>query len=124
MPYALVLVLLLAGCGSTSTPEAQAPGDDLAELRRQIDVEIGEAEAGSVAACRVMPLGHKPCGGPAGYVAYSTEASDEGRLRALAERYTDLQRAWNEERGMMSDCAITPEPEPALEGGRCVARLP
>lgn len=132
MPYLLALVFILSGCGLSSgarpgagpPPADSAAGDDLDALRQEIDREVGDATAGSAAACRVMPLGHKPCGGPASYLVYSTEASDEARLTDLATRYTELQRAQNEALGLSSDCAVTPAPVPAWEGGRCVAGAP
>ena len=138
MPYAFVLALLLAGCGMTagSAPDAPAPppadsGDaagppvdsletGLTRLREAIRVEVGDAAASSPAACRTMPMGHKPCGGPASHLVYSTETSDEARLERLVTEYTEAHRAYNTARGLASDCALVPEPPVEWEGGRCV----
>lgn len=140
MPYVLLLALVLAACsGAPATsdpaptpapgpvdvgmpgaaPEAP-PADSLDALLNEINLEIGDAGASSVSMCRVLPLGHKPCGGPAGYVVFSAEASDEARLQQLTTAYTRAQRARNEALGLMSDCSVMVEPEPALVDGRCV----
>ncbi len=94
---------------------------ELQTLRTRIDREIGEAEASSVEACRALPLGDKPCGGPWTYLVYSAEASDAGGLEALAAEYDRLDRARNRACGLVSDCMLRLPPTPVLVDGRCVA---
>lgn len=97
------------------------------DLKAQIQHEraeiirlIGQAKADSPAQCRVLALGHKACGGPEAYAAYSVAQTDEALLLQHAQRYKELQQMWQKSEGMYSDCAIVPEPQVSWVGGYCV----
>jgi len=134
MLYIFVTVAL-AGCGYTNGTNGETPvGCDsaafeqrLETLRTSIDEEIGEAEASDVAACRTLPLGAKPCGGPWSYLVYSTEVSDSTRLADLADladlaaEYHAVNAEWNAACDLSSDCMMVGPPDVILENGRCVA---
>jgi hypothetical protein len=64
----------------------------------------------------VLPIGSKACGGPEAYLAWSTLATDARQLDAAAARYKQAREERNRREGIMSDCAVTPEPPV-----RCVA---
>jgi hypothetical protein len=121
--------LALAGCGYTTNAGGEAPAGceradferRLQPLRAAIDAEIGDAEASNVAACRALPLGAKPCGGPWTYLVYSAEASDPERLSELAAEYDAVDAERNRACELVSDCMMVMPPDVALEGGRCVA---
>lgn len=121
--------LAVAGCGYTNSAGGESPaGCDapvferrLDALRASIDDEIGEAGATDVAACRTLPLGAKPCGGPWTYLVYSAEASDAARLAELAAEYDSVDAERNRACGLASDCMMVMPPEVALADGRCVA---
>jgi hypothetical protein len=128
----LVVMAALAGCGYTNGTNGtndEGPGDcdsavfeeRLETLRGEIEEEIGEAKASDVAACRTLPLGAKPCGGPWTYLVYSAEASDSTRLAELAAEYHDVNAEWNEACELASDCMMVGPPDVTLENGRCVA---
>lgn len=124
---------------STPAPVAAAPisppapgrastADATVELRAQITRLIGSAACRNDNQCRALPLGSKPCGGPEGYLAWSTEGTDVRALEAAAERYKEARRARHERLGLMSDCAVVPEPAvrcvfepgaPAGSAGQC-----
>lgn len=121
--------LALAGCGYTNNAGGDMPtGCDepaferqLDALRASIDEEIGGAEASVVAACRTLPLGAKPCGGPRTHLVYSSETSDSARLTELAAEYDSLDAERNRACELVSDCMMVMPPDPSLEDGRCVA---
>jgi hypothetical protein len=60
-------------------PIASQPSDTerLEELRRMIEQEIGIPYANEPTQCKLIPFGSKPCGGPWGYLVYSTLKTDE-----------------------------------------------
>lgn len=90
---------------------APAPAvDETIELRAEITRLVGPAACRSDSQCRTLPLGSKPCGGPEGYLAWSSEGTDARALEAAAVRYRDGRRLRNERLGLMSDCAVVPEP--------------
>ena len=69
-------------------------------------------------------MGSKPCGGPEGYLAWSVVGTDAAQLETLAQRYALARHERNQRSGLMSDCAIVPEPAlrcvvPEGAGGRC-----
>ncbi|MGH8446781.1 MAG: hypothetical protein ACREVL_16035, partial [Solimonas sp.] len=88
---------------------------------RQLRAEIGDAAAETVADCAAEPIGHRPCGGPSGYVVYSKRTGNEIRILGLAESTRDLGRQIDEGSGLMSTCEMRMPPEVALRKGRCVA---
>lgn len=99
-------------------------GLDKAELKalyNDIVQTAGKAQANNVAQCRVVGLGAKACGGPQSYLVYSTLNGNESDLLQKVERYNALMRMQNEQQGLLSDCAIVPEPGVVLVEGFCQA---
>lgn len=62
---------------------------------------------------RISPLGSKPCGGPASYLAYHKEMEVE--IIPKIQEYTRRQAAYNLKRNLFSDCVVEPQPS----GIRC-----
>lgn len=71
---------------------------------------IGDAACRSSDQCSTVAVGAKACGGPAGYVAWSSLRTDGERLRALAEHDAQAQRKAMQARGEMSDCSVVVDP--------------
>ncbi|MDP4536998.1 hypothetical protein Q3O60_12420 [Alkalimonas collagenimarina] len=92
---------------------------DLSQMRSEIMAMIGDAKADDVSQCRVIGFGHKPCGGPAEYIAYSVKSSNETVLQQKINSYNKAAEAENIRLGRMSDCAIVPEPQVSLVDGQC-----
>jgi len=114
--------------GAANPPPRTAPADASVELRAEILRVIGNAPCRNDSQCRAIALGSKPCGGPEGYAAWSTAGTDARELDALAARYKEARQARNQRLGLVSDCAVVPEPPvrcvPAAEAGaagRCQA---
>lgn len=99
-------------------------GLDKAELKalyNDIVQMAGKAQANDLSQCRVVGFGAKACGGPQSYLVYSTLNGNETELLHKVERYNALIRMQNEQQGLMSDCAIVPEPAVVLVNGFCQA---
>lgn len=103
--------------GATApTPPAKAAPEDLAA---RISAEIGDAACDSSQQCRTLAYGHKACGGPERYVAYSTKRGDSARLAQLAQQLADQRRRQDEAEGMMSTCSAVLDPGAVCSAGRC-----
>lgn len=92
---------------------------DVDALRREALALIGDASADDNSQCRVIGFGHKPCGGPAQYLAYSTKNGNEAEILAKVAAYNSAAEAENVRLGRMSDCAVVPKPAVELSGGQC-----
>jgi hypothetical protein len=92
---------------------------DVNVLRREAMALIGAASADDNSQCRVTGFGHKPCGGPAQYVAYSTKDGNEAAILRKIAAYNAAAEAENMRLGLMSDCAVVPKPVVELSGGQC-----
>ncbi len=104
----------------TASNSAQ-PSKTKQQWYQQIKQQVGSAAADDVSQCRLAPLGHKPCGGPASYLVYSVRDLDEPALLAAIAQYNALDQAQQRASGLVSDCAIVPEPVVTLQNGVCVA---
>jgi hypothetical protein len=97
-----------------NTPRAPARGTDnntTTSLMREIALEIGDATCDTDAQCRTLGVGAKDCGGPEGYVAWSSKVNGKGtRLSELAAAHSAARQAENERSGMRSNCSVTPDP--------------
>jgi hypothetical protein len=63
--------------------------------------------------CHTLPLGHRACGGPESYLAWSAapgEGSDAAALAAATRRYTALRRKQAQALGEMSTCEVKADP--------------
>ncbi len=89
------------------------------EVAGLIDNEVGDAAAGSIDACEVIPIGVKPAGGPRGYLVYSSGESDPGKLQEMVKRYNELDAIRNEESDAFSTADFATEPELEIRDGRC-----
>ena len=58
---------------------------------------------------RFTAVGEKACGGPAGYIAYSTQSDTAALLNKVAN-YTSFQRTYNEKWNVVSDCMFLAAP--------------
>jgi hypothetical protein len=115
----LPLLLLLSGGPAGSQ---QSDAQRLEELRRMIEREIGIPYADEPTQCKLIPFGSKPCGGPWGYLVYSTLKTDETRLKQLVIEFNQLQKKMNEESKIISDCAVAPEPKVEFSERLCSAK--
>ncbi len=107
----------LAAAAPAATPAA-APA--AGKLMEQINAEIGAASCDATAQCKTLAVGAKACGGPEGYLAYSTKISNGARLAELAARDAQARKKADARAGMVSTCSIVSDPGAICEAGRCV----
>lgn len=105
-------------------PAASATQAESAGLARELRALIGPAACTADAQCRTVAVGAKACGGPAGYLAWSTVHTDSEKLGALARRQAEAARREIEAAGMRSNCAVASDPGAACVAGRCQLTAP
>ena len=118
MALCLTLALPLAACQAAS---ADLPAD-LPSLGQALDQAIGDAACRADADCRTVPLGHRACGGPSSYRAYSLLGGQQARILALAQAQREAMRQQVERSGLVSDCRALADPGAQCQAGRCVPR--
>ncbi|MDN7124584.1 hypothetical protein [Pseudidiomarina terrestris] len=120
---------LLAGCNGPSeeplqsqpTAAAEDPQAQMAGLDQQIRSMIGMAYADNLEQCRLAEVGHRPCGGPQYYIAYSTTTVDEAVLQKLIAEHRQLQINYQQRHDVVGTCEVIPRPQLTMQGGRCIA---
>lgn len=128
----LVLLSLLACAACTTradgpaTPQASqpaapvgAPATSQPDTLAQIKDLIGKAECSSDSQCQILPIGARPCGGPASYLAWSTAKTSSSEIQALADRFRAEQQERNARSGMVSDCRAIAPPAAVCRAGSC-----
>ncbi len=120
---ALLAAAALASCAQTPPP-APAPAPAAAEtesvrLGRELRALVGPAACTADSQCRTIAVGAKACGGPASYLAWSTQGTDAQRLAALAARQADAERRETDAGGLRSNCMFVADPGAACVAGRC-----
>jgi hypothetical protein len=119
-PLCWVVGLLLGACAAPEAPSAKTAAADAPGLAQQIRHEIGDAACSATAQCRTLAVGHKACGGPEAYLVWSTAASNEARLRALATDHAAARKAEDAKSGRVSNCAMVADPGARCDAGHCV----
>ncbi|WP_426207462.1 hypothetical protein [Massilia sp. TWP1-3-3] len=108
-----------SACSGVST-QAAAPAPSTA-LLQQLRAEIGGAACDAAQQCRTVAIGHKACGGPETYLAWSTKGTDGAKLQRLADAYGARRKADNLASGMLSNCSAVMDPGASCSAGRCVS---
>src|SRR5690606_30871658 len=89
---ALVAIVACEKQSMVGSPEAESLL--LERLRNEIDSLASSYLCQDASEWHFTPVGEKPCGGPASYVAYSTKMDTVSFLNKV-EIYTDRQRTYN-----------------------------
>jgi hypothetical protein len=80
----VTLTAIIVAFAASAYGGSESTGDDLQislqQYAAQIDELIGRATCTTTGQCRVIAVGAKPCGGPAGHRAYSTVDTNEAVL--------------------------------------------
>lgn len=114
-----LFILLFAGCDPVSGQQ-DISREQLARQFGEIEVFIATAKCSSKDQCKFIPYGSKACGGPQGYLIFSSDIDVE-KLKLMVQKYTEAEKRYNKENGIMSDCSIPPEPrELKCENGNCI----
>jgi hypothetical protein len=132
-----LLILLLLGCAGCSAIDSPAPapvsapspvqtplakGEDAASLLVRIRNAIGPASCSDSTQCKTLAVGARACGGPEGYLPYSTAVKPSEALEDLAARHAESRRAAHAASGMMSTCVVVPDPGAVCMQGACRLR--
>lgn len=117
----LVLFLMASACASDPAPAPAAAPSGLASsaLIAKIRTEIGDAACDAPRQCRSIAVGAKACGGPEGYLAWSSKRTDELRLKSLVEQHSAARKEENQRSGMLSTCVFETDPGATCQAGRC-----
>lgn len=116
----LSIALLSLGMACSDVSETDSDTDRLQDLKMRIDKMIEDTSCTGDAECKFMAIGHKPCGGPASYIIYSSNSVDEGALEVVVNEYSELQRKINEDTGAISDCSVENPPSIGCRSGSCM----
>jgi hypothetical protein len=82
---------------------------------------IGDAACNSDTQCATIGVGAKTCGGPEGYVAWSTSRTEPSALRAAAQREAAAARGEQSDKGMVSNCSMALDPGAFCDIGRAAS---
>lgn len=94
---------------------------ELSQLKTEIDVLIDSSICGDTYHCEFIAFGSKACGGPQGYLVYSTSINVEN-LKTLVAQYNQAEADFNAKWGISSDCSVpNPPSEIICENNKCVA---
>ncbi len=118
--------MLILGCMSLFilTTAMQCDDDDitapcedtsmqLLEFRSTIENLANQSVCGEDFECRYIAFGSKPCGGPWGFLVYTTSI-DTLTLTSLVMEYNQLETNYNQNCNTVSDCS-TPQPPIGFE---------
>ncbi|MFC6269639.1 hypothetical protein [Frigoriflavimonas asaccharolytica] len=88
-------------------------------LQLEIENIIAEKTCSDASKWKISPIGAKPCGGAAYYIAYPKEIEED--ILPKINIYTAQESGFNEKYGITSDCLVANEPTGILcENGKAV----
>ena len=103
-----LIALLVASCELATNEPLLVSEEELINAQAEI-IRIAESvPCTNASEWKFTPMGSKACGGPARYISY--HQSVERELLDLVERFTSLQKAYNEKNNVISDCMLVGPP--------------
>lgn len=111
-----------AQVGDQAGKSAAAVGPSSAGILAAIHTEVGDAACDGPAQCHSIAIGAKACGGPDGYLAWSSKRTDEKKLRSLIEQHAFVRKQENLRNNMASTCVFETNPGATCQAARCSLR--
>lgn len=101
-------------CTPTSAITDKASKDEdnviLTQLFKEIESLSKSKTCDNAGQWLFTPIGEKACGGPSGYIAYSSQIDVACFLKKV-QHYTAQTKKYNTKHGIMSDCSIISSPK-------------
>lgn len=122
MKLLILLLLFISTTGSCQHSEEiqQVTANDLELQLEQIKNLAASENCTENSQCSYMAYGSKACGGPQGYLVFSSKV-DLDKLKELVKNYTAAEAAYNKQNEIMSDCSlVTPPQTIGCVDGNCV----
>ena len=108
-------------CEDDSNPTMEYEENALMASKKIIEDLAATSVCNESTECKYIAFGSKPCGGPLGYLIYSTSI-DVNTLEQLVEEYNQNQADFNTKYGVFSDCTIVNPPSSLIcENNTCIA---
>jgi len=107
-----IIVFVLAGvsaCKKTTESSQETEEIKLEKLMAEIK-ELSDSRCENESDWRIRPIGSKPCGGPTGFIPYSSKIDTIAFIKKV-NKYTADQNTYNKKWGMSSDCSIPQRPK-------------
>jgi len=115
------MLFIAVNCEESQEDTMESDRLKLLELKAEIDAFIDTSVCDNNHTCAYIAYGSKACGGPQGYLVYSTSIQVE-QLKTLIDQYNQAEAEFNTTWGIVSDCSIpNPPSEIICENNKCVA---
>ncbi|MDG1730106.1 MAG: hypothetical protein P8K68_00050 [Algibacter sp.] len=116
------LLLFSTQCEEDIPPITQEnEQQELSVLKAEIENLARASICGDTFECKFIAFGSKPCGGPWGYLVYSTSIDTEA-LKKKVDTYNSKEASFNTRWDIVSDCAVANPPVSVnCENNACVA---
>jgi hypothetical protein len=90
-------------------------------IKKEVESMRGNAVCANRSECRAIGYGAKPCGGPSGYLVYSTRDTNAALLESKVREFNAVVRELNVRRQLLSDCLFVSQPPVTCAQNKCVA---
>ncbi|HSM63125.1 MAG TPA: hypothetical protein VK833_04230 [Gillisia sp.] len=121
MKFLILLLLFIGTAGSCQNSEEiqEITAQDLDLQFKEITKLAASKNCTEGSQCSYIAYGSKACGGPQGYLVFSSEI-DSQKLKDLVDKYTKAEAAYNKQNGIVSDCMfVTPPQTISCVDGEC-----
>jgi len=114
-----LISLFVVSCDLATTEPILITAEEILTAQAEI-IRLSESvPCTNASEWKFTPMGNKACGGPARYIAY--HQSVEREFLDLVERFTPLQKAYNEKNNVISDCLLVGPPRTIqCDGGKAI----
>jgi hypothetical protein len=103
-----LIALFVASCELATNEPLLVSEEELIKAQAEIIRLAESVPCTNASEWKFTQMGSKACGGPTRYIAY--HQSVERELLDLTERFTSLQKAYNEKNDVISDCMLVGPP--------------
>ncbi|WP_157804927.1 hypothetical protein [Confluentibacter lentus] len=117
---AICLLFMAFQCEDDANLTKEQEQQELVALKQRIENLAETSVCNENTQCKFIAFGSKPCGGPWGYLIYSTSIDVE-ELESKVGEYNQKQSDFNTKYGIISDCsAVMPPTSLTCENNTCI----
>jgi hypothetical protein len=119
--FVLLLLFVVSTASCQNTDDVQSVTLQDLELQFEAIQElVSQSNCSENSQCSYLAYGSKACGGPQGYLVFSSDI-DVNKLEVMVTKYSEDENTYNKQNGIISDCSFPLPPENlTCKDGKCV----